>query len=65
MKKAISQEEIRKAEQSKRGSGGGGGGGDGYPGYYPPMRDAPYGNRGPPYGGRGGGYDSYRMSGGH
>lgn len=59
VKKAISQEEMRKAEQTKSRPSGGE---SSHPGYYPPMmRDY----RGTPYGRRGGGYDSYPMSGGH
>ena len=59
VKKAISQEEMRKSDMVKSRPSD-----SGYPGYYPPMRDSPY-RGGSPYGGRGGGYDSYRMSGEH
>lgn len=59
VKKAISQEDMRKAEISKSRQGD-----SSYPGYYP-MRDSSY-RGGQHYGGggRSGGYDSYhRMTG--
>ena len=59
VKKAISQEDMRKAEMSKGRQGD-----SSYPGYYP-MRDSSY-RGGQHYGGggRSGGYDSYhRMTG--
>ena len=64
VKKAISQEDIRRTDMTKGRQGD-----SGYPGYYP-MRESsyrggqPYGGSGGRSGGGGGGYDSYhRMSG--
>lgn len=58
VKKAVSQEDMRKSEITKSRPSE-----SGYPGYYS-MRDTTY--RGaPPYGGRSGGYDSYHMAGGY
>lgn len=56
VKKAVSQDEMRKKDGGGHRAGGQGGGGDHY------GRGAPYGGRGA-YGGRGGYQDYSRMSG--